>query len=247
MSDNGSADLRIPLRARLRVASRRSPLFLETYWRWREHPLKSLRVVRRGDDAVIDGFPRSSNTFATHAFFHSQGDVKVGNHVHSSGQFVLAQRYKVPAMLVLRDPREATLSLAVFDDGFTPALAYHWYNSFHRHMLTLEDFIVAPFEEVTTDFGRSIERLNQRFGTSFKPFEASEDASEAVFARMAREREKRAEALGDTYGNPMRVAQPTSEKDAQKERMKQAFAHPALEPVKSEALDLYRRLLDRAG
>lgn len=245
--DQRAPELRMPLRDRLRVASRKYPIFLETYWRWREHPLKAMRVTRRGDDAVIDGFPRSSNTFATHAFFHSQGDVKLGNHVHAPGQFVLAQRYGVPAMLVLRDPREATLSLSVFEENFTPALSYHWYVGFHRKMLDLEDFIVAPFEEVTSDFGRSIERLNERFGTSFKRYEASEQATEAVFARMARAREERMKALGGVYGDPMRIARPTAEKDEQKERMKKAFTNPELEPVKREAQDLYEQLMERAG
>lgn len=238
---------KVPLRDLARCHALASPTMLKLYWQPKENPLKSLRVARPGDDAVIDGFPRSSNTFATHAFFLTQGDdIKLGNHVHSAGQFVLAQRYGIPAMLVLRDPVQATLSLSVFDRRYTPPVAYYWYNLFHRKMLELEDFIVAPFQEVTSDFGITIQRLNDRFGTSFAPFHASEEASEAVFARMAREREKRADALGEVYRNPMRVAQPTKGKDEQKEAMKQAFTDPALDGPKAEARELFEALMARA-
>lgn len=249
MSDASShTGNKVPLRDLARCHALASPAMLKLYWQPREKPLKSLRVARPGDDAVIDGFPRSSNTFATHAFFLTQGDdVKLGNHVHSAGQFVLAQRYRIPAMLVLRDPVQATLSLSVFDKRYTPPVAYYWYNLFHRKMLELEHFIVAPFEEVTSDFGVTIQRMNDRFGTSFAPFHASEEASEAVFARMAREREKRADALGEVYRNPMRVAQPTKGKDEQKEAMKQAFTDPALDAPKAEARELFEALMARAG
>ncbi|WP_379547105.1 hypothetical protein ACFCW2_13395 [Qipengyuania sp. DSG2-2] len=248
MTDNHTTSgAKVPLRDLARCHALASPTMLKLYWQPREKPLKSLRVARPGDDAVIDGFPRSSNTFATHAFFLTQGDdVKLGNHVHSAGQFVLAQRYGVPAMLVLRDPVQATLSLSVFDKRYTPPVAYYWYNLFHRKMLELEDFIVAPFPEVTSDFGRTIERMNERFGTDFKPFHHSEESSDAVFARMAREREKRADALGELYRNPMRVAQPTADKDTQKQAMKAAFKDPALDGPKAEARELFEALMQRA-
>ena len=235
---------RVPLRDWLRSHALASPTMLKLHWQRREHPLKSLRIVKPGDDAVIDGFPRSSNTFATHAFFISQGrDAKLGNHVHSSGQFVLAQRYGVPAMLVLRDPAQATLSLSVFDKQYTPPVAYHWYNLFHRRMLKLTDYMVAPFADVTTDFGKVLERFNDRFDTSFKPFLHNEESSEKVFEEMRHEREKRADELGEVYRNPMRIAQPTAGKDERKAAMKQAFEDPALDAAKAEARELFETLM----
>ena len=44
-----------------------------------------------------------------------------------------------------------------------------------------DKFIVGRFEEVTTDFGEVIRRVNARFGTNFKLFEHTEENLRKVF------------------------------------------------------------------
>ncbi|MEZ5841084.1 MAG: hypothetical protein R3D02_11910 [Hyphomicrobiales bacterium] len=52
----------------LKLAARNNPTLFDLFWRRQEQQRFRRRVVRRGDDAVIEGYPRSANTFATYAF-----------------------------------------------------------------------------------------------------------------------------------------------------------------------------------
>jgi len=55
------------------------------------------------------------------------------------------------------------------------------YESFYRSILQLSDqVVIAPFSEVTTDFGGVIRRCNETFGSTFRYFEPTQEAEEAV-------------------------------------------------------------------
>ncbi len=193
---------------------RNSPLLLETAWRWRKplgimqrHPVR--RVAEPDDAVVIDGYPRSANTFACDAFTVAQGHsltdavakgyaVKMGNHFHSPAQFALAKKYGVPAMLVLREPVAAALSWVVFTEGkLSAADTLRHYVRFHEPLVAIADaFAVAPFEEVTSDFGKSIARLNAKFGTRFKLFDHTDAGQKAIFEEMETRLRNREKASG---------------------------------------------------
>ena len=101
---------------KLKMALRNDPLLFRLLYKRRETPWMKSRVLRPSDNALIEGFPRSSNTFATYAFLLSQGEnITFGNHFHTPAQFALAREYGIPAMLVIREPVPACLSFLIYD------------------------------------------------------------------------------------------------------------------------------------
>src|SRR2546428_11249384 len=55
------------------------------------------RVVTRDSELVIEGFPRSSNTFSIVAFETAQArPVKVKHHLHTAAQIIQAVRWGIP-------------------------------------------------------------------------------------------------------------------------------------------------------
>lgn len=232
----------------MRIAARNNPWILENVWRIRRH-MPAMRysprkVVGPGFDAVIEGYPRSGNTFARDAFVASQDrPVNVGNHFHSPAQFALARKYGIPAMLVLRDPVAASLSLVVYDETvYTPEGTLRHYVAFHRPLLAITDsFVVAPFEEVTSDFAKSVERMNRRFGSSFKTFAHTPEAADGILKEMAgRLTAKEAEQGTDLK---LRGSYPSALKDHRRKELAAAFETPALERLKAEAQAQYRQLM----
>lgn len=173
------------------------------------------RVVRRGDDIVIEGYPRSANTFATHAFILSQKrPMLIGNHFHSPAQLFLAKRYRIPAMLVLRAPLPAASSMVVYDPRMSLDEALQRYVRFHRPLIKISgSFIVAPFEEITTDFGKSIDRLNQRFGTKFSRPDHNEEFTNSVFQHISKMKSDRDVMLNRTGTGTNRLTIPNAEKN----------------------------------
>lgn len=246
------------IKQKLQAFARNNAWILKTAWRFRDRMgmLKhnvARRVTEPDDLVVIEGYPRSANTFACDAFVVAQGyspvsaatigyPVKMGNHFHTPAQFMLARSYAIPAMLVIREPVAAALSWVVFTDGEMNAEdTLRDYISFHEPLLKIRDsFVVAPFEEVTGDFGKSIDRLNARFGTNFCRFEHTEQSQAQIFAAMEERLRIREARRGESLSH--RRNSPHASKSAKRREFALQFESPKLVHLKARATALYQTL-----
>jgi hypothetical protein len=134
-------------------------------------------VLDRDTQLVIDGFTRSAGTFAVVAFQLAQNDhVRVAHHLHAAAHLKAAAQRGVPAIVPIRRPEDTVLS-AIIREPFVPMKQFlKSYTAFYASILPYRDYqVVATFEQVTTDFGQVIERLNTRFGTTFRAFRHEPD------------------------------------------------------------------------
>jgi hypothetical protein len=144
------------------------------------------RRITSRTEVVVEGFPRSGNTFAAWALRLSQPrDVVIASHVHVPAQVKLAVRRHLPVLVVVRPPIDAVSSLIVAAPHVRAAAGLREYAHHHRELYPIRDaLLVATFDEVTTDFGQVTRRLNQRFGTTFEPFLSTPEREAAVFAAI---------------------------------------------------------------
>jgi hypothetical protein len=109
----------------------------------------------------------------------------MAHHVHAPAHVLAAIELRVPALVLVRDPDRAVLSLLVYRPYLTPALAFLAYERFYRPLLGHEDgFVVATFEEVTTDFGVTMRRVNERFGRELPVFDHTPENAAACMAEI---------------------------------------------------------------
>ncbi len=121
----------------------------------RKYPGPSPEVISSQTEFVIDGYTRSASTFAVYALQLSQDKpVRLAHHLHAPAQLIRAARRGVPALVLIREPQGAVLSQCL--------LPYY------------DKFVVADFEEVTSDFGSVIRRVNKQFGTTFAEFKPTQ-------------------------------------------------------------------------
>ena len=163
-------------------------MFGHLYWRVRwalsRHPVvlnvfrcfPSLRhtVVTRKTDLLIEGFPRSGNTFARNAFLMAcNNEYELSSHLHFIGNVRRAIRLSKPVLIVIRNPEDAVVSYLIYQGaGFSAEQAIREYIEFYSYVLQCrEQVVVAAFAEVTESFDLVIKRINHFFGTSFPPFE----------------------------------------------------------------------------
>ncbi|RMH64312.1 MAG: hypothetical protein D6677_05150 [Calditrichaeota bacterium] len=134
---------------------------------------------------VIEGFPRSANSYAVVAFKLVNPDVPIGHHLHVPIQLIRAVRFHIPAILVLRAPEEAVASFMVFQGSYNADVYIREYIRFHTSLLPYKDHIlVASFETITGDMNTVIDALNQRFGTRFKILDDPEKQEETIFHKL---------------------------------------------------------------
>jgi hypothetical protein len=195
------------------------------------HPAAYLPFARRrygrnlafGPDTeiVIEGFPRSANSFAVNAFLYAQGrDVRVAHHLHAAAQVIAAARARVPAVVLLRRPDDAIVSLLQWQPHLRPPHAVRQYLGFYEPLATWEErFVVATFGQVTEVFGEVIDRVNDRFGTSFAPFEHTEENVAACFGEIEEHSRRRRGGVLDEVV----VARPSAARQAGKADVRARF------------------------
>ena len=168
------------LRYRFRVfAGGRPLLFFPLYGMASEN--RGL-MVRRDTELVIEGFPRSANTFAVVAFESAQTRrVRLAHHLHAQSQVIRAVEFKFPTCVLIREPTDAIRSLIVRHKFVSWTVALKHYLDFYGDLLDLHGrFVVATFGQVVGGFDTVIARINRRFGTKFGEFVNSEDATRSV-------------------------------------------------------------------
>jgi hypothetical protein len=178
--------------------------------------------VTKGTDVLIEGFPRSANSFSVAAFAMPQRrPMVIAHHTHAPGHVIRAIQLGVPAIVLIREPRDSILEYLLLRPTLEVADVMRGYERFYRCLLPYRGrFVVGPFPEVTTDFGAVMRRLNERFGTSFVPFEHTAENQAACFDAMDAYWRGR---LGEGEAMEMKVGRPSPLREERKRSLQAAF------------------------
>jgi hypothetical protein len=171
---------------RSRVAAHPAYLIFARLGEHRDEVLSDATVV------VIDGFPRSANTFAAVAFQTAQErPVRIAHNLHSAAHLTVAARRGLPTLVLIREPTDAVLSEAIRESPVSLRQVLAAYSRFYEAIAPhVGSMAVGEFSRVTNDFGSIIVEVNRRFGTAFRPFEHTNETSAVVFD-LIDERERR--------------------------------------------------------
>lgn len=189
-------------------------------------------LIHKGTELVIEGFPRSANTFAVVAFIRSQDrEVEIAHHLHAVAQVKLGVRQGVPVIVLIRRPEDAVRSLKVIFKQRGRNSALKTWLRFYEEVEPLRDrVVIADFARVIADYGAVIDEVNAKFGTAFGRFDSTPENVQAVFDEIdaiIHRTDHKTEG-----GKEMYVSRPTEAKRAAQEKV---------------ALDLDPALLARAN
>jgi hypothetical protein len=191
-------------------------------------------LVSARTDLLIEGYPRSANTFAVFAFRTANPGTRTANHLHNPAHVMLANRYGVPALVLLREPEQAIGSLLVRRPDLSARRAIGHYVDFYELLEPyLDRIVVASFETVVDDFGAVIRGVNERFSKSFCLY-SSEIHRQAVMDQIDR---ANADARGGQV-DPRAVPRPHPER----QRLRNETFLSTHESELGEAKRVYERL-----
>jgi hypothetical protein len=195
-------------------------------------------AVSRKTEILIEGFPRSANTFATWAFlFAQERAVEVAHHLHAPAQVIRAVRLGVPSLVIVREATDAILSYLVRYPNVPACQPLKRYVELHERIRPCRrGFVVATFEQVTTDLGAVIRRVNDAFGTSFREFEHTEGNVRKCFELMD---EANRQVHGGGRLRKTFVSRPSEDKQAMKARVAARLEAPELANLRTRARELY--------
>ncbi len=166
-------------------------------------------------DIVIEGFPRSGNTFAVVALqLVQERPLSISRHTHAPAQILSGVRHGKPALVLIRDPIDAVVSLLLREPALSSAQVLrsyaHFYNAIYPYRASV---VVATFGQVTNSFDGVVAKLNETFGTAFASFEHSDENIRRCFMAIERmESQDSGKAPRETH-----VARPSAYRDDKKE------------------------------
>lgn len=155
--------------------------FLATqYMRVRE-TYQHVRYIDRCD-MVVDGFPRSANTYAWYAIRTAiEPMYMVRGHTHSVATIRAAIRAGKPAMLLVRDPDSSVASYYQMLNGVSLKACYDAYSNFHERCVPIkDDLYLAKFEDVVADLGSVLEEFYINFGLDWPKYVKSATSERLV-------------------------------------------------------------------
>lgn len=133
-------------------------------------PNQKYLIASHNSEIVIDGFPRSANTFFV-SFVEIAQDrpVRIGRHLHESWQFRFAEKHNIPCVVLIREPLAAVTSAVLRDPRADARTLLNNYVRLYENMLEhRKRAVIAPFEVVVKDANRIIAALNKVYGSKFK-------------------------------------------------------------------------------
>lgn len=224
---------RVGIHRRLRNHIRRYPSLLRVWSYARGY---SHTVARRGTTEIcIEGYPRSANSTTVRLFKISNPSWRgIAHHTHTIANVVLALRYRIPTVILLREPSDAVCSALIAGGKNEPVDELLRYVGFYRYVEKhVDEVVMVDFETALNDYNAIIRRVNERFGTSFDGVADLDAAHEEARAIM----EKRYEQFPER--KDLNMGLPSEARRTMKAKWKpQVDAHPML----AEARALYERL-----
>ena len=193
---------------------------------------------------VIEGYPRSSNSFAVHMTYLSAGnrlhESEIAHHTHRVDNLRLADAYGVPKVILIREPEDAILSFHIYLKLPMERCAAIYVSFYTAALLKMEKTAVVHFREVTGDFRSVVKRINAvgNFGIpEDQDFDAIRDKALALV---------RSRASKTSEEDAMRqVAAPNEKRQKIKEELRKAvWECLASNP---EVRDIYERVIATAG
>lgn len=196
---------------------------------------KRLAASRRVE-IVIEGYPRSANTYAVVAFQQAGNmDVSVAHHTHVPATILYGCQQGIPTVVLIRKPRDAVVSARIFSGKSTKSLIQEWIWFYQKCWPLREKFTVAMFDDVTGDFSKVIERINERYRTTFLN-SLSGDYSSSVYEEI--------DMIAHGYGQGVdQVARPTKKREQLKAQvLQEVLREKNLLFVAEEIYERYRKI-----
>ena len=200
-------------------------------------------VVGSDTELVIEGYPRSANTYSVAVLYVSNGlAMRIGRHVHGSAQLVQGVKKGIPAVLLLRNPVDAVVSLLLRNPCLSAKTMFNNYVLFHSALVKYtKDIVVVAFKLAITSMDLVIEHVNCKYDTSFRVPNLDDSADEITKMVDYMDMQDRKSDVVDS----MTVARPNSIRKQKSKDLKRVI-YRGNENVIEDCFSLYNYFLKQS-
>jgi hypothetical protein len=161
----------------------------------------------------------------------------VAHHVHTPAHVMVGLRLGVPTLVLTREPEDVVVSHLMRKPTRTVKDILRGYLRFYEPLLPRRgSFVVGTFDQVVSDFGSVIRRINQRHDARFVEFEHTEPNVERCLREIGEEWQRR---RGDS-ALEWTVPRPSDLRERVKPRLRARYTAEAPPALRDRAERLFR-------
>lgn len=205
---------------------------------------KKYALVKEDTDLLIDGFPRSANTFAYVFIELTQPVKKLAHHVHLPVQYYRSIKFKSPAVLLIRNPVDAAVSMFIRRPTYFPYFIFLYYYLFHKKISKIKNAIlIVKFEDVISDPNLIIRKLRSKGYSGFDEVELTQNLMEKIIKRVD---ELDMINQNDSEIKNHTVARPTEYRKIISEKIREELSSKRYNRISIKCNFIYNSILDSA-
>jgi hypothetical protein len=185
------------------------------------YPVAAFGLTTWRTDLVLEGYPRSGNTFAWYALIMAQTcPFNIASHSHNPGRIIEAVRHQIPTLVLIRKPEDCVISYCIYEPRLSLDLALNHWIRFYKAIKPYKDgYILATFDDVVTDFGAVIARVNNQFDTKFELFDHTEENVKEVFSKIKFRTQLINQRVSTSTEPENQIGIPSKNREQKKERL----------------------------
>ena len=133
-------------------------------------------------DLIIDGYPRSANSYTTRLFQHLEPRFLIGNHLHSVAHIIYGIKKSIPTIVLIRNPKDAVISFAALviiekysgnKNLFLKRNSIKWMVNRYIHFYTpliehSDKILLIDFDLITNNVLNVIEIINRKWNLNLE-------------------------------------------------------------------------------
>ena len=129
-------------------------------------------LVSKKTSIVIEGYPRSGNTFLSKVIEYCNDEINIASHLHYPYQVIFGANLNKPIIILFRSPEAAVSSLMIRNKKMDIKTALLYYKFYYSEILKYKDDIVlVSFDNMLKNLPKLIDCVNKKYFTNFKHHE----------------------------------------------------------------------------
>jgi hypothetical protein len=132
----------------------------------------SFYAFSKNTELVLEGYPRSGNTWLRNAILFKKKDIIISSHIHYPCSIRFAVKRNIPCIILLRNPLDSISSLMIRDKTYDVKTAIDYYIFFYENSIYYKknNVILLDFKLVVSDLNLCFKILNDNFNLNLSFF-----------------------------------------------------------------------------
>ncbi len=187
--------------------------------------------VTKDTTLCLEGFQRSGNGYCEAILKFKNEGLEITHHAHAFANIKRSIKWKVPILVLIRNPIDCIASLITFDERLSDDVAIKNYVNYYKGVERLKDaLLLVDFLELTKTPDVIIEKLNTKYSLNLNKLNFTEEEKKEYM------KQKKANYDQAILASPF----PDKAKEVKTSKHRQRLSQ---NKMMNEALDLYHRMI----